>query len=64
MTDLIGSAGKSGPRRTKGIVDGVPLQRKGDVLANQDTCVAALRGEHSVTISEFQVLLAEINHIC
>lgn len=51
MTDLIGSAGKSGPRRTKGIGEAMSLQRKGDVLANQDTCVAALRGERSVTIS-------------
>lgn len=49
MNDLIGSAGKSGPRRTKGLGtgDGISLQRKGDVLANQDTCVAALRGERS-----------------
>ncbi|KAL0189187.1 hypothetical protein M9458_016286, partial [Cirrhinus mrigala] len=45
MNDLISSAGKSGPRRTKGLGmgDGISLQRKGDVLANQDTCVAALR---------------------
>lgn len=48
MSDLV-AAGKTGPRRTKGmgIVDlgGVSLQRKGDALANQDTCFAALRGK-------------------
>lgn len=47
MTDLVASASKPGPRRTKGLgmSDGILLQRKGDVLANQDTCVAALRCE-------------------
>ncbi|KAF5905385.1 proline-, glutamic acid- and leucine-rich protein 1-like, partial [Clarias magur] len=47
MSDLGAAAGKTGPRRTKamGIGDpgGVSLQRKGDALANQDTCYAALR---------------------
>lgn len=47
MPDLVGSAGKPGPRRSKGLgmSDGMSLQRKGDTLANQDTCVTALRGE-------------------
>lgn len=41
--------GKPGPRRTKPLVIadavGPALQRKGDLLANQDTCLSALRGE-------------------
>lgn len=41
--------GKPGPRRTKPLVIadavGPLLQRKGDLLANQDTCLSALRGE-------------------
>lgn len=41
--------GKPGPRRTKHLVMadtvGPSLQRKGDHLANQDTCLAAVRGE-------------------
>lgn len=41
--------GKPGPRRTKPLVMadtvGPSLQRKGDLLANQDTCLSALRGE-------------------
>uniref|UniRef100_A0A3B3Z815 Uncharacterized protein n=1 Tax=Periophthalmus magnuspinnatus TaxID=409849 RepID=A0A3B3Z815_9GOBI len=41
--------GKPGPRRTKTLVmsDAVApmLQRKGDQLANVDTCISALRGE-------------------
>lgn len=49
MSDLVAAAGKTGPRRTKGMgigdPGGVSLQRKGDALANQDTCFAALRGE-------------------
>lgn len=40
--------GKPGPRRTKHLVIADPmgpsLQRKGDPLSNQDTCLAALRG--------------------
>ncbi|XP_023119395.2 proline-, glutamic acid- and leucine-rich protein 1 [Amphiprion ocellaris] len=40
--------GKPGPRRTKQLVMadavGPSLQRKGDLLANQDTCLSALRG--------------------
>lgn len=41
--------GKPGPRRTKPLVmadtAGQSLQRKGDLMANQDTCLSALRGE-------------------
>lgn len=41
--------GKPGPRRTKPLVIadtvGQALQRKGDIMANQDTCLSALRGE-------------------
>lgn len=41
--------GKPGPRRTKPLVMadtvGQSLQRKGDLMANQDTCLSALRGE-------------------
>ena len=39
---------KAGPRRTKGLALGdtgtMTMQRKGDALANQDTCLSALRG--------------------
>lgn len=42
--------GKPGPRRTKTLVMadavGPSLQRKGDLLANQDTCLSALRGDY------------------
>ncbi|XP_067257759.1 proline-, glutamic acid- and leucine-rich protein 1 [Chanodichthys erythropterus] len=61
MTDLIGSAGKSGPRRTKGIVDGVSLQRKGDVLANQDTCVAALRALRQIVLTSGTLLKEDLH---
>lgn len=40
--------GKPGPRRTKQLVIsdtvGPSTQRKGDNMANQDTCLTALRG--------------------
>uniref|UniRef100_A0A3P9HWU3 Modulator of non-genomic activity of estrogen receptor n=1 Tax=Oryzias latipes TaxID=8090 RepID=A0A3P9HWU3_ORYLA len=43
--------GKPGPRRTKHLVIADPmgpsLQRKGDPLSNQDTCLAALRDHQS-----------------
>lgn len=49
MSDLVGATGKAGPRRTKGLgigdPGGVTMQRKGDALANQDTCLAALRSK-------------------
>ncbi|KAM4611916.1 uncharacterized protein pelp1 isoform 2-T2 [Polymixia lowei] len=47
VNDLVTSGGKPGPRRTKPLatVDGgrTSLQRKGDLLANQDTCLSALK---------------------
>lgn len=51
--------GKPGPRRTKHLVMadtvGPSLQRKGDHLANQDTCLAAVRGEMQ---AEFNVTVS------
>uniref|UniRef100_A0AAY4C0B8 Modulator of non-genomic activity of estrogen receptor n=1 Tax=Denticeps clupeoides TaxID=299321 RepID=A0AAY4C0B8_9TELE len=48
ISDLVGLGGKTGPRRPKalgiGETGGVSLQRKGDTIANQDTCLSALRG--------------------
>ncbi|XP_059365307.1 proline-, glutamic acid- and leucine-rich protein 1-like [Carassius carassius] len=63
MNDLIGSAGKSGPRRTKGLVmgDGISLQRKGDVLANQDTCVAALRALRHIILTSGTLLKEDLH---
>ncbi|XP_042615816.1 proline-, glutamic acid- and leucine-rich protein 1-like [Cyprinus carpio] len=63
MSDLIGSAGKSGPRRTKGLVmgDGISLQRKGDVLANQDTCVAALRALRQIILTSGTLLKEDLH---
>lgn len=50
--------GKPGPRRTKQLVMadtvGQSLQRKGDLIANQDTCLSALRGE---TLPQFDYIL-------
>lgn len=41
--------GKPGPRRTKQLVMadpvGASLQRKGDPVSNQDTCLSALKGQ-------------------
>uniref|UniRef100_A0A8C9TNY7 Proline-, glutamic acid- and leucine-rich protein 1 n=1 Tax=Scleropages formosus TaxID=113540 RepID=A0A8C9TNY7_SCLFO len=50
VSELVGHGGKAAAaaaRRAKGMGDvtGVSIQRKGDALANQDTCVSALRGE-------------------
>ncbi|KTG37133.1 hypothetical protein cypCar_00002889 [Cyprinus carpio] len=63
MNDLIGSAGKSGPRRTKGLGlgDGISLQRKGDVLANQDTCVAALRALRQIILTSGTLLKEDLH---
>lgn len=61
MTDLIGSAGKSGPRRAKGMGEGLSLQRKGDVLANQDTCVAALRALRQIVLTSGTLLKEELH---
>ncbi|KAF4111253.1 proline-, glutamic acid- and leucine-rich protein 1 [Onychostoma macrolepis] len=63
INDLIGSAGKSGPRRTKGLGmgDGISLQRKGDVLANQDTCVAALRALRQIILTSGTLLKEDLH---
>ncbi|KAI2662755.1 Proline-, glutamic acid- and leucine-rich protein 1 [Labeo rohita] len=63
MNDLISSAGKSGPRRTKGLGmgDGISLQRKGDVLANQDTCVAALRALRQIILTSGTLLKEDLH---
>ncbi|XP_026122875.1 proline-, glutamic acid- and leucine-rich protein 1 isoform X1 [Carassius auratus] len=63
MNDLIGSAGKSGPRRSKGLGmgDGISLQRKGDVLANQDTCVAALRALRQIILTSGTLLKEDLH---
>ncbi|TRY91146.1 hypothetical protein DNTS_014119 [Danionella cerebrum] len=69
MSDLIGPAAKTGPRRTKGLVEGVSMQRKGDAVANQDTCqqshcvqeLGAIRGQYgspSPRRELYRVLLA------
>lgn len=46
--------GKPGPRRTKQLVmadaAGPSLQRKGDPLSNQDTCLSALKGQPPVSL--------------
>ncbi|XP_043100115.1 proline-, glutamic acid- and leucine-rich protein 1 [Puntigrus tetrazona] len=63
LNDLIGSAGKSGPRRTKGlgVGEGISLQRKGDVLANQDTCVAALRALRQIILTSGTLLKDDVH---
>ncbi|KAA0723199.1 Proline-, glutamic acid- and leucine-rich protein 1 [Triplophysa tibetana] len=63
MTDLVGSAGKPGPRRTKGLgmSEGISLQRKGDVLANQDTCVAALRSLRQIVLASGTLLKEDLH---
>ncbi|KAG7330198.1 hypothetical protein KOW79_006420 [Hemibagrus wyckioides] len=64
MSDLV-AAGKTGPRRTKGmgIVDpgGVSLQRKGDALANQDTCFAALRVLRQIILTSGTLLKEDLH---
>uniref|UniRef100_A0A8B9KPJ1 Proline-, glutamic acid- and leucine-rich protein 1 n=1 Tax=Astyanax mexicanus TaxID=7994 RepID=A0A8B9KPJ1_ASTMX len=65
LSDLVGAAGKAGPRRTKGLTigdpGGVSLQRKGDALANQDTCLAALRALRQIILT-CGTLLKEDQH--
>ncbi|XP_052009781.1 proline-, glutamic acid- and leucine-rich protein 1-like [Xyrauchen texanus] len=63
MNDLVVSGNKPGPRRTKGlgIGDGVLLQRKGDVLANQDTCVAALRALRQIILTSGTLLKEDLH---
>lgn len=49
LTADVVPGGKPGPRRTKPLVivdaAGPTLHRKGDAMANQDTCLSALNGE-------------------
>uniref|UniRef100_A0A3B5L4I5 Uncharacterized protein n=1 Tax=Xiphophorus couchianus TaxID=32473 RepID=A0A3B5L4I5_9TELE len=52
--------GKPGPRRTKQLVMadpvGASLQRKGDPVSNQDTCLSALKGQLLPLFPEFSLL--------
>ncbi|XP_051285548.1 proline-, glutamic acid- and leucine-rich protein 1 [Dicentrarchus labrax] len=57
--------GKPGPRRTKPLVIadsvGPSLQRKGDLLANQDTCLSALRALRQIILSSGTLLKDDIH---
>ncbi|KAK1890500.1 Proline- glutamic acid- and leucine-rich protein 1 [Dissostichus eleginoides] len=57
--------GKPGPRRTKTLVMsdsvGPSLQRKGDVLANQDTCLSALRALRHIILTSGTLLKDDIH---
>uniref|UniRef100_A0A1A8Q1P4 Coiled-coil glutamate-rich protein 1 n=1 Tax=Nothobranchius rachovii TaxID=451742 RepID=A0A1A8Q1P4_9TELE len=57
--------GKPGPRRTKQLVVadavGPSLQRKGDLLSNQDTCLAALKALRQVLQSTGMLLKDDIH---
>nr|XP_046236602.1 proline-, glutamic acid- and leucine-rich protein 1 [Scatophagus argus] len=57
--------GKPGPRRTKPLVIadtvGPSLQRKGDLLANQDTCIAALRALRQIILTSGTLLKDDIH---
>ncbi|KAI1898875.1 hypothetical protein AGOR_G00076910 [Albula goreensis] len=65
VSELMGHAGKAGPRRAKGlgIGDGsaISLQRKGDVLANQDTCLSALRALRQIILTSGTLLKEDIH---
>ncbi|XP_066537831.1 proline-, glutamic acid- and leucine-rich protein 1 [Hoplias malabaricus] len=65
MSDLVGAAGKAGPRRTKGLgiveTGTVSLQRKGDALANQDTCLAALRALRQIILTSGTLLKDDLH---
>ncbi|XP_072543825.1 proline-, glutamic acid- and leucine-rich protein 1 isoform X2 [Salminus brasiliensis] len=65
ISDLVGAAGKAGPRRTKGLGIGdsgvVSLQRKGDALANQDTCLAALRALRQIILTSGTLLKEDLH---
>ncbi|KAJ4920948.1 hypothetical protein JOQ06_022289 [Pogonophryne albipinna] len=56
---------KPGPRRTKTLVMsdsvGPSLQRKGDVLANQDTCLSALRALRHIILTSGTLLKDDIH---
>uniref|UniRef100_A0A3B4TMI1 Proline-, glutamic acid- and leucine-rich protein 1 n=1 Tax=Seriola dumerili TaxID=41447 RepID=A0A3B4TMI1_SERDU len=57
--------GKPGPRRTKPLVMadavGPSLQRKGDFLANQDTCLSALRALRQIILTGGTLLKDDIH---
>ncbi|XP_029382531.1 proline-, glutamic acid- and leucine-rich protein 1 [Echeneis naucrates] len=57
--------GKPGPRRTKplALADtlGLSLQRKGDLLANQDTCLSALRALRQIILTSGTLLKDDIH---
>nr|XP_020450572.1 proline-, glutamic acid- and leucine-rich protein 1 [Monopterus albus] len=57
--------GKPGPRRTKPLViadaGGPSLQRKGDPLANQDTCLSALRVLRQIIMTSGTLLKDDIH---
>ncbi|XP_077598755.1 proline-, glutamic acid- and leucine-rich protein 1 [Stigmatopora nigra] len=57
--------GKPGPRRTKTLVMadavGPSLQRKGDVLANQDTCLAALKALRRIVLTSGTLLKDDLH---
>ncbi|XP_040886715.1 proline-, glutamic acid- and leucine-rich protein 1 [Toxotes jaculatrix] len=57
--------GKPGPRRTKPLViadaGGPLLQRKGDLLANQDTCLSALRALRQIILTSGTLLKDDIH---
>ncbi|XP_038586087.1 proline-, glutamic acid- and leucine-rich protein 1 isoform X2 [Micropterus salmoides] len=57
--------GKPGPRRTKPLVIadavGPLLQRKGDLLANQDTCLSALRALRQIMLTSGTLLKDDIH---
>ncbi|KAF3697443.1 Proline-, glutamic acid- and leucine-rich protein 1 [Channa argus] len=57
--------GKPGPRRTKPLViaDAVvpSLQRKGDLLANQDTCLSALKALRQIILTSGTLLKEDIH---
>ncbi|XP_070710423.1 proline-, glutamic acid- and leucine-rich protein 1 [Pempheris klunzingeri] len=57
--------GKPGPRRTKSLIIadtvGPSLQRKGDLLANQDTCLSALRAMRQIILTSGTLLKDDIH---
>ncbi|MCJ8731559.1 hypothetical protein PDJAM_G00200940 [Pangasius djambal] len=65
MSDLVVATGKTGPRRTKGLgigdPGGVSLQRKGDAIANQDTCFAALRVLRQIILTSGTLLKEDLH---
>ncbi|XP_057709881.1 proline-, glutamic acid- and leucine-rich protein 1 [Corythoichthys intestinalis] len=64
LADVV-PGGKPGPRRTKPLVMadavGPSLQRKGDTLANQDTCLAALRALRQIILTSGTLLKDDLH---